>query len=80
MFHKMRGISSLVEDLLASQEVLCSMELVSLVETVFSRSYRSVWEQSPSFDNGKALLFCLYGNQCCSIVLDYFFSFLLRNL
>jgi hypothetical protein len=28
-FHKTRGISRLAEDLLASQEGLCSMELVS---------------------------------------------------
>ena len=28
-FHKMRGISLLTEDMLASQEGLCSMELVN---------------------------------------------------
>jgi hypothetical protein len=29
-FHKIRGISQLADDLLASQEGLCSMELVRL--------------------------------------------------
>jgi hypothetical protein len=29
VFHKMRGISWVAEDLLASQEEICSMELVS---------------------------------------------------
>ena len=30
-FHNMRGISSLAEDLFASQEGFCSMELVSYI-------------------------------------------------
>jgi hypothetical protein len=47
-FHKTRGISWLADDLLASQEALCSMELVSPRGRPFSGSVFTPAEWAPS--------------------------------
>jgi hypothetical protein len=46
-FNKMRGISCPAEELLASQEGLCSLELVSYIIASFSETYlvmESFWD------------------------------------
>jgi len=53
MFYKMQGISWLAEDLLASQDKLCSMELVSYLHGWFSGTRRTKQElQTVLMDSG----------------------------
>jgi len=53
MFYKMQGISWLAEDLLASQDKLCSMELVSYLHGRFSGTRRTKQEwQTGLMDSG----------------------------